>query len=265
MNLFKNSIGGDMKKIKIFGLVIIVILVVSGCNRPHLKTISIDDSAPSGISVDARQRLVIVTDKGGPEHNQRVICAEPSPDAFLALAASGKADVAFAGKEIGAQAAIAQKIGAIGKRTQTIQLLRDSLYRACEAYMNGVIEKNEYRRIMAAYDELLITLVAVESLGKFNLEPLPEIGTNAIINESENGANATANAAETSTVKNIIPITIDPETTKSIQAIVRDYYCFQLGMKELFLRNDLKKSDNNLDQMDKKINEDVLNALCTDR
>jgi hypothetical protein len=51
----------------------------------------------------------------------------------MALAASGKADVAFAGKKIGAQAAIAQKIGAIGKRTQTIQLLRDSLYRACEA------------------------------------------------------------------------------------------------------------------------------------
>jgi hypothetical protein len=131
--------------------------------------------------------------------------------------------------------------------------------------MNGVIDKKEYRRIMAAYDELLITLVAVESLGKSNLEPLPEIGTNAIINESEDAAKATANVAETSNSNINIPITIDPETTKSMQTIVRDYYCFQLGMKEFFWRNDIKKSDNNLDQMDKKINEDVLKALCRDR
>jgi len=93
----------------------------------------------------------------------------------MALAASGGANVAVAEKEVGGRAALAESAGALGPRTQTIQLLRDGLYRACEAYMNGVISSNDYRRILVAYDEILITLVALEGLGRPQLGPLPKL------------------------------------------------------------------------------------------
>jgi hypothetical protein len=55
-----------MNKVKLIALAVIVGLVLSGCNRPHFRTFDIEQSAPTGISLDARQRLVIITDKGGP-------------------------------------------------------------------------------------------------------------------------------------------------------------------------------------------------------
>lgn len=45
-----------------------------------------------------------------------------------------------------------------------IQLLRDGLYRACEAYTNGIIDGREYKRIIARYDETMITMLAIDGL-----------------------------------------------------------------------------------------------------
>ncbi|MGH8603978.1 MAG: hypothetical protein ACREXR_14780, partial [Gammaproteobacteria bacterium] len=52
----------------------------------------------------------------------------------------------------------------IGLRTQTIQLLRDSMYRLCEAYLSGVIGAEEYRRLLLRYQNSTIALLAVEQL-----------------------------------------------------------------------------------------------------
>jgi hypothetical protein len=170
-----------MKTSRLIIFALIVGLPVSGCSGTIFKQFSIDNSPATSISLDARQRLIFVTEKGGPVpekdgvpvQQHRIICAEPSPDAFMALVAAGGADLTMGKKEIGAYGSMAESVGALGRRTQTVQLLRDVLYRACEAYMNGVIDKNEYRRIMVAYDELVITLAAIESLGRSIAEPFP--------------------------------------------------------------------------------------------
>lgn len=156
-------------------LVVILSVLLTACGSIYHK-FTIDEPPATSLSIDARQRVILVTNKGGPTENERgepvarrrVVCAEPSPDAFSALAA-------YAGFSLGpkdnpnassADAGYAETVEAIARRTATTQLLRDGLFRACEAYMNGVIGRAEYRQIIMAYDEILITLVALEGLGR---------------------------------------------------------------------------------------------------
>lgn len=147
------------------------------------------DADSTSLSIDARQRLVLSVDRDG----KRIICAEPSPDMFAVLAASGSLsgnanatiDAPSRRGRRGPGIAGADPVrynfdGAAGietsrsstetgtqftNRSQTIQLLRDGMYRACEAYMNGAIGQAEYRTILSKQDDMLLNLIAVEHLG----------------------------------------------------------------------------------------------------
>lgn len=141
-----------------------------------------------GIAVDAKQRFVwtpsvpVSSGRVGESSlsapivtNRRIVCAEPSPDAVTAIASSIDASLRGAGTfSGGATAEAAGKIGNtlsetvenIGERTQVIQLLRDSLYRACEAYSNGAIDEFGYSLILGQIDLFMLQLVAADSLGR---------------------------------------------------------------------------------------------------
>jgi len=246
-----------MKTSKLLLFAIIVGFLGSACSGTIFKKFSIDDSPATSVSLDARQRLILVTEKGGPVpekdgvpiHQHRVICAEPSPDAFMALVASGGADLTVGQKKLGAQASMAENVGALGRRTQTIQLLRDVLYRACEAYMNGVIDKSEYRKIMVGYDELVITLVAIESLGGTDKGPLPTVGGTATVNDTSSTSKTDSNlstgaGAGTSS-------TSGASAGQTLNELVRNYYCFQLGLKQMFYH---RKKDN--------LSVEIIETLC---
>lgn len=106
-----------------------------------------------------------------PEHDadgnitgEQVVCAMPSPDAMAAAAASGS----FSGEAQGASAGGALSIGesttSIGLRTQSIQLLRDALYRMCEANANGGLDQIEYGIMMRRFQTNMIAILAIEQL-----------------------------------------------------------------------------------------------------
>ena len=81
---------------------------------------------------------------------KRVVCAEPSPDVALAIAQSFGFGISIfaggSGQGAGSgSGATAEGIAQLGERTQSIQLLRDQMYRACEAYANGAITGTTYR------------------------------------------------------------------------------------------------------------------------
>jgi hypothetical protein len=120
-----------------------VALCLGGCSSTIHKRFSIDEAPPSSLSLDAKQRLFLVTDKGGRKgENKRVVCAEPRPDAVMGIAASGALKAAMADKGSAKIAAsLAEAIGELGDRIPTIQLLRDALYRACEAYLNEYLTR----------------------------------------------------------------------------------------------------------------------------
>lgn len=52
----------------------------------------------------------------------------------------------------------------LGLRNATIQLLRDGLYRQCEAYMNGLIDPIYYEQIANKYVNATVTLLAIEEM-----------------------------------------------------------------------------------------------------
>jgi hypothetical protein len=58
------------------------------------------------------------------------------------------------------------------ERTQTIQLLRDSLYRACEAYANGALSDTTYALLLSRYDDTMVTMLSSELVaGAFGRTP----------------------------------------------------------------------------------------------
>ncbi len=130
-----------------------------------------------GQLVDAKQRAILssatkkTTTRNGVSSVETLLrtCAEPSPDVFTVLSSSLSASGTFTGaanKNATAQLATAlSEAGAnIGLRTQTIQVLRDVMYRTCERYMNGAIGDEEFQ-IQAARDQrIIVSILAIEQL-----------------------------------------------------------------------------------------------------
>lgn len=110
------------------------------------------------IHVDAQQRLVMF----GPDGKY---CAEPSPDALAAYASSLGLGVSApsAGAASVAQA-LQSGVGSIGLRTQSITLMRDALFRVCEAYMNKSLSPHSATMLLARSQDLTAVVVAVEQL-----------------------------------------------------------------------------------------------------
>src|SRR5712692_3916288 len=60
---------------------------LTGCANYIFKSFDIDQGNES-LSLDAKQRVILVTERGGRMRDRKVVCAEPSPDALSATAAS---------------------------------------------------------------------------------------------------------------------------------------------------------------------------------
>lgn len=162
-------------------------IALSGCNTIH-KPVSIDDGV--GLAVDAKQRLVLVTEQGGYTQNERVVCAEPSPDAItsIAFALSASAGTPEVGGAIGA--GFGEAAASIGLRTQTIQLLRDGYYRLCEAYMNGTISRQQYTFALVNIDRVMVPLMAIDAIAGTPRAPA------VVISASNPGASSSANLSD---------------------------------------------------------------------
>lgn len=147
-----------------------------------INTISRRTSLPGdgkAIHLDAQQRLVIF-DK------MDKFCAEPSPDAFAAYASSLGlgASVPSQGTASLAQA-MQSSAGSIGLRTQSITLMRDALYRMCEAYMKGSLGPAQVAALLARSQDLTAVILAVEQL-------TGAVAANQVILTGTSGAGASA-------------------------------------------------------------------------
>ena len=147
-------------------LTLIAILLASCANFHTVdratKIPPINRSAPEthegvAIHLDAQQRVVLATALG--------YCAEPSPDALSAYAGSlGIGATISATEAISIAQALQSTSGSIGLRTQSITLMRDALYRMCEASNNGHLEKWEVATFLRRSQDLTAVILAVEQL-----------------------------------------------------------------------------------------------------
>lgn len=125
-------------------------------------------------AMDVKQRVVFtqdvpIVDKDGRATNKSytVTCAEPSPDALTVLAGSGGLSLADGtGKTANLSGALSESGAFVGLRTQSIQLLRDQLYRLCEAYASGGMNGPEFRAMQRRFQSTVLGLLAIEQLTK---------------------------------------------------------------------------------------------------
>lgn len=145
----------------------VLALLAGGCanQTTAYRTQRLGDS-PMVITTDAYQRhLLMIPDGAG----QWRTCAEAAPDVFSAMSGSGGGDLGFNSSGPGTEAqarasmAVAQS-AATAERTQTINLLRESMFRTCERYVNGGIDRATLV-VQAGRDwRAMIAILAIEQL-----------------------------------------------------------------------------------------------------
>ncbi len=159
-----------------------IAIVTSACGNANWSSVyrtyspeSEDGKRGTSALIDAKQRTIIAASRT----NDVIVCAEPSPDALSAVSSSfaGSTSVsAQSSPEVALAMALAlnEAAGQL-RRARTVQLLRDSLFRACEAYMNQAMDEIDYTRIANKYADATVTLLAIEQLTS------PDMGAATII------------------------------------------------------------------------------------
>ena len=114
-------------------------LALTGCANINTQSREFVGHQASAKTVDASQRAIFTVNKtysrtSGVTKSWTAFCAEPSPDALVAYATSFGVSAEVANKALNVAASQVQAAASIGLRTQTIQLLRDGMYRLCESY-----------------------------------------------------------------------------------------------------------------------------------
>jgi len=161
----------------------LLVVLTAGCDA-NFYSIFRTTNLESGTTpiTDAQQRLVVNLPyredekaRDRPIKPVRLICAEPSPDVAQAIAFAVKASGALdtsknptqsPATSLSASGALsvsgASAIAQLGERLAVIQLLRDKMYRACEAYANGASDRTSYVLMLARLDKTMATLLAAE-------------------------------------------------------------------------------------------------------
>ena len=170
---------------------LLAIMLLSGC-------VMFEDNVSQGYATDkdfdnskityttADVRTVISRDRVGKSSNQKIVCSEPSPDIAMAIAMVSKLSAnrsqgvsttvkefsGSANESMGATAEhnLTQTLTQLAGRSVAIQALRDGTFRACEAYANGAIDKDEYSLILSQYGDVLSTLILAENAEKSKID-----------------------------------------------------------------------------------------------
>ena len=153
------------KKLKIVtcSALIVAASLAAGCGA-NLYTVDRATRIPlsnerigMAVHLDAQQRVVLSTAKG--------FCAEPSPDAFSAYAASlGLGATTPNDDSVSLANALQSMAGNLGLRTQSITLMRDALYRMCEAANNNELAPWEVAAFLQRSLNLTAVILAIEQL-----------------------------------------------------------------------------------------------------
>ncbi|MCE4554293.1 hypothetical protein [Pelomonas cellulosilytica] len=134
----------------------------------------------ASVSIDAKQRALFSVYQPAYDGSsaRNVVCAEPSPDALSALAANLGVDMTVAAKSLGLAYGTQEGAASIGLRTQTIQTLRDAMYRLCEGYAGGALDDVGFVRLQRRYQAVMLGLLAIEQLTGATVANQATIGGN---------------------------------------------------------------------------------------
>jgi hypothetical protein len=172
------SIRKEFSWLRLMGTVLAAAFI-AGCagNDDSTKLESRTLGTSDALLTTADIRLISATPRGagslsGRVNPKQIICVEPSPDIAKAVSANFNfgGSLGLGGLPSGVTADVAlsfararaESVAQMTERLATIQLLRDGLYRACEAYANGAISDTTYAVILSRYDDTMVTLLLGE-------------------------------------------------------------------------------------------------------
>lgn len=152
-------------------LVATVVCTLGGCSsgaKPLFEPFDLEDA--TSVAAGSRERFLLntspqATPRPGLVQPKRIVCAEPSPDVAVAVANSFGSSLPFGGGSIAISASQAEGLIQLAERTVAVQLLRDQMYRACEAYANGAITGTTYSLITSKNNKTMVSLMLGETAG----------------------------------------------------------------------------------------------------
>lgn len=142
-----------------FFIVACVALCLAGCVETPWRT-NIGSTRALMTPADAR----IITERPRPSYKTPILCAEPSPDIAKALSTLAKLSGGNGAVNVGGGISTAESVSLLAGRTAGVVALRDGLFKACEAYANGVITSKSYALILGNYGDILVTLMLGEDV-----------------------------------------------------------------------------------------------------
>ncbi len=185
-----------------------LVVLSSGCSTSIFRSVDLGEKSRI-TSIDAKQRVILAGTERSSEPNSterndgakvervRRFCAEPSPDVFSvvaqALSAGGTfgrgADPATLQVALNAAFSSAEQ-GSTIPRTQTVNMLRELMYRTCERYLSGGYNPLELS-VQAVRDQrLMVSILAIEQLtGAVAAKPVV-IGAQSTASSGSSGADA---------------------------------------------------------------------------
>ena len=150
---------------KRFICMVTLVTTLQGCAylTTYNKPIDLKDSS---VSLDVKQRVVFSQKREARDGEKEgiVVCAEPSPDALTILGVSGGLNASDGTRAASAAVGLAESGAFVGLRTQSIQLLRDAMYRLCEGYASGAVNGVDYAAMQRRYQSTMLGLIAIEQL-----------------------------------------------------------------------------------------------------
>jgi hypothetical protein len=196
----------NLQKLAAVGLALLPAL--SGCPSTPTRFLQLDQNTGAPVATDAKVRTILTLNRNNTElasRDQKVICAEPSPDVAQAvseaLTASLQVDLQNAKGSSGSlggnlNRTSSESVAELGERLATIQLLRDKMYRACEAYGNGAIGSTAYALILARHDKTMMSLLSNELAAAAFGRSLASINASSSISGSSDPAALKAQQAD---------------------------------------------------------------------
>lgn len=195
---------------------IAALVLVSGC--AEFKQTRFDVSQGKSLTLPAESRVIFVAPDGKGSH---YVCAEPSPDAIQSIATE-LAAAADTGQGVKGELSLATRdaVASIAQRTPTIQAMRDLLYRACEARINGLIgESYQVELILRQLDNVLIAMHAIDGVTGMHQPPVVAIGQVTTANTS--GDDTSAGASEVRLVVDDLPARTTADASAVAEHVVR--------------------------------------------
>lgn len=174
---------GGISPVRAIGAALMLSSFLTGCGKTYYETGTVYWGSSNPMVTTASVRTILqrpsnFDEATGLNRPTTIVCAEPSPDVAVAVGSAFGGSLSADLREglnsptgatptqVGVAAAIsnsrAEALAQLGERLATMQLLRDGLFRACEAFANGAISASTYSVMVSRIDDLVVTLLAEE-------------------------------------------------------------------------------------------------------